>query len=389
MDSFEAGLYIHIPFCRRKCPYCDFYITTNTKWIDQYCSALKRELAYLKDRFNPILKTVYLGGGTPSFLPLSCLENLFSYISETFEVVSNAEWTIEVNPEDVNAELISLLGNSPINRISLGIQSFYDKDLSFLGRAHTSREALSTIEKLKPIIHNISVDIIYGLPDQSVNEIIKTLELLKNLQIPHFSAYLLTIEDRTLFGVMAKKERLSIDDNKQAELFETLMEQAESLGYIQYEISNFALGEEFFSKHNLLYWLNDNVLNAGAGAHGSWTDPNLPLMRWRRINRRNIYLWLEAYMNATLPKSFVSYEFPLSTREFFNEVILNSLRTMWGINILYMKTIFPEKYISNLITQAKEFVKSGFLNFSNEYIVLTRSGKLYADYIASSLMISS
>ncbi len=387
MDSFETGLYIHIPFCRRKCPYCDFYITTNGKWIDQYCSALIKELAYLKHRFNPILKTVYLGGGTPSFLPLSCLENLFSYISETFEINSNAEWTIEINPEDVNTELISLLKNSPINRVSLGVQSFYDEDLRFLGRTHSSREALLTIEKLKPIIPNISVDIIYGLPSQSSREIIQTLELLKNLEIPHFSAYLLTIEYRTLFGVMARQSILSIDENKQAELFTILVEKSENLGYIQYEISNFALEKSFFSKHNLLYWLNDNVLNAGPGAHGSWTAPNLALMRWRRINRRNIYLWIEAYMHTTFPFPSVSYEFPLSTKEFFNEVILNGLRTMWGINLLWLKTVFPERYVSDLVAQAKEFIDSGFLSLCNESLILTRSGKLYADYIAASLMI--
>ncbi|NPA33389.1 MAG: radical SAM family heme chaperone HemW [Chlorobi bacterium] len=388
MSNFETGLYIHIPFCRRKCPYCDFYITTNTKWIVQYCSALLNELAYLRHRFNPVFKTIYLGGGTPSFLPISCLETLFSFITKTFAINDSAEWTIEVNPEDVNAELISFLKNSPINRISLGIQSFRDRDLRFLGRAHTSKQAFLTVERLKPIIPNISVDIIYGLPEQSPNDIVQTLETLKTLEIPHFSAYLLTIEERTLFGVMATQGSLSINEDKQAELFMVLREESKNRGYMQYEISNFALDEKFFSKHNLLYWLNDNVLNVGAGAHGSWTRHYKRVMRWRRINRRNIYLWLEAYLHKRIPNATVSYEFPLSTKEFFNEMVLNGLRTMWGINIIQLKKTFPEKFVLNLLEQAGEFLDSGLLLLENGYLRVTESGKLLTDHIASSLMIA-
>lgn len=385
MNNLKAGLYIHIPFCRRKCPYCDFFITTNRKWIDEYYRALKNELHYLKQRFNPQLLTIYFGGGTPSFFPIKNLEGILNYITKEFSIVRNAEWTVEVNPEDVNEEFIRLLSASPINRISVGVQSFNDAELSFLGRQHTSKQAIQSIESLKKIIENVSVDIIYGLPEQSNQTLLQTLQTIKQLEVPHFSAYMLTIENRTLFGVLAKHNKLSISEDLQASLFEMLIHWANDNGYVQYEISNFVSSEKFYSKHNLLYWNNENVFNAGAGAHGSWT--NEYGIRWRRINKRNIYIWIKAYLNNYLPPPMASFEFPLSQKEFYNESILNNLRTMWGIDIKLLRKLFPKSFISHLISATQPFIEANLLKLDNDRLFLTPQGKLYADYIASSLML--
>jgi len=322
-----AGLYVHIPFCRQQCNYCDFHFTVSFKQKERVLAALKQEIKQRADEGeNIIYQSVYIGGGTPSVLTPDELEDLFSLLYKHYKIQSRAEITIETNPDDLKPNFLKLLKNStPVNRLSIGIQSFHDRDLQLMNRLHTATGALKSIEDSKAAGYsNINLDLIYGIPNALNKDWRNNLKVLEKLEIPHLSAYHLTIEPKTVFAYYRKKGMIKeMPEEESLRQFKTLMEFAGQAGYEHYEISNFAKSE-FYSRHNLGYWTQKPYLGFGPSAHSF----NGIKRRW---NVANNTLYVQA-IEKGIP-DYYSWE-EIDTSKAYNEYVLTSLRTIWGIKTL-------------------------------------------------------
>jgi len=374
-----AGLYVHIPFCRQQCNYCDFHFTVSFKQKERILAALKQEIKQREEEAeNIIYQSVYIGGGTPSVLSADELEDLFSLLHKHYKIESRAEITIETNPDDLKKDFLKSLKNStPVNRLSIGIQSFHDKDLHLMNRLHTSAGALKSIEDSKAAgFNNISLDLIYGFPSTSDTDWRNNLRILEKLKIPHFSAYHLTIEPKTVFAYYRKKGMIKeISEEESLSQFETLMEFASQAGYEHYEISNFAK-PGFYSKHNLGYWTQKPYLGFGPSAHSF----NGIKRRW---NVANNTLYIQA-IEKGMP-DYYSWE-EIDTSKAYNEYVLTSLRTIWGIDLDYLEKWFGEDFLKLCLLEAEKFLKSGELILEDRKLCLSNEGKLIADYVISELM---
>jgi len=371
-----AGLYVHIPFCRQQCNYCDFHFTVSFKQKERILAALKQEIKQREEEAeNIIYQSVYIGGGTPSVLSADELEDLFSLLHKHYKIESRAEITIETNPDDLKKDFLKSLKNStPVNRLSIGIQSFHDKDLHLMNRLHTSAGALKSIEDSKAAgFNNISLDLIYGFPSTSDTDWRNNLRILEKLKIPHFSAYHLTIEPKTVFAYYRKKGMIKeISEEESLSQFETLMEFASQAGY---ELSNFAK-PGFYSKHNLGYWTQKPYLGFGPSAHSF----NGIKRRW---NVANNTLYIQA-IEKGMP-DYYSWE-EIDTSKAYNEYVLTSLRTIWGIDLDYLEKWFGEDFLKLCLLEAEKFLKSGELILEDRKLCLSNEGKLIADYVISELM---
>jgi len=374
-----AGLYVHIPFCRQQCNYCDFHFTVSFKQKERILAALKQEIKQREEEAeNIIYQSIYIGGGTPSVLSADELEDLFSLLHKHYKIESRAEITIETNPDDLKKDFLKSLKNStPVNRLSIGIQSFHDKDLHLMNRLHTSAGALKSIEDSKAAgFNNISLDLIYGFPSTSDTDWRNNLRILEKLKIPHFSAYHLTIEPKTVFAYYRKKGMIKeISEEESLSQFETLMEFASQAGYEHYEISNFAK-PGFYSKHNLGYWTQKPYLGFGPSAHSF----NGIKRRW---NVANNTLYIQA-IEKGMP-DYYSWE-EIDTSKAYNEYVLTSLRTIWGIDLDYLEKWFGEDFLKLCLLEAEKFLKSGELILEDRKLCLSNEGKLIADYVISELM---
>jgi oxygen-independent coproporphyrinogen-3 oxidase len=372
-----AGIYIHVPFCRKLCFYCDFYHIIskgdNTLFIDALLKEAKLREDYTGTDY---ISTIYLGGGTPSVLSVEELGRILSTLYTIFKIEDNCEITIELNPDDVNPEYLAGLKVLGINRVSIGIQSWRDSDLKMLNRRHDSAGAARALEEtFNAGFENVTIDLIYGIPGMTISEWISNLEYSFSFDIKHLSAYHLTIEEGTVFGKMAGKGLLSeIDEEESAALFNTLIEKAESVGFIQYEISNFGK-PGFFSAHNSSYWKQINYLGLGPSAH-SFNGYS------RQWNVRDIKAYIKAIDSGG---QFYERE-ELNTRTRFNEYIMTSLRTMWGLDMEYVEKTFEKEgydYIVNLATKYKDY---GLIKQDEKSLVLTNQGKMISDNIISEFM---
>ncbi|MDY0097890.1 MAG: radical SAM family heme chaperone HemW [Bacteroidales bacterium] len=373
-----AGIYIHIPFCKKLCSYCDFYhltdLTNSRLFIDAVVREAEMRKGYLS---NDKVSTVYFGGGTPSILPPDDLKEIYSAIRSSYDICDNSEVTIEVNPDDVTNELLSAYRNIGINRISIGIQSWRNDDLRLLNRRHNaSQAALSIEEAIKAGFGNISVDLIYGIPGMTLKDWSSNIEITLGFDIKHLSAYHLTFEKGTALSRMKEKGLVSeVDEEESNSQFHLLLERTQAAGLIQYEISNFAK-KDFFSIHNSNYWKQVNYIGLGPSAH-SFNGYS------RQWNTRDLKTYFDGIFSGNL-----SYEREeLDTKTRFNEYIMTSLRTMWGIDLDYVEKTFDKEGYDYLTNLAGKFINYGLMNQDKNTLVLTNQGKMISDNIISELML--
>ena len=373
-----SGLYIHIPFCKQACFYCDFHFSTNQTYRHLLIQSLADEIRLQKDYLNgDTLETIYFGGGTPSLLNLNEFELLFETIQKYFKVDPFAEITLEANPDDLTRNKIQILKEFGVNRLSLGIQSFDDKVLTFLNRAHSAKDALACVELLRESgFTNLSIDLIHSIPGQEENTLMKNLEKALSLSPEHISAYSLTIEEKTVFGRWATGGKLkSLDETTSAHQFELVMNTLVEHGYRHYEISNFCK-PGYHSRHNSSYWNQKKYLGVGPSAH-SYNGVS------RQFNVANNHLYMKSLQESKLPA-----ETELLTRaDKINEYIFTSLRTDDGCRLSYLKTTHNFDLLNSNESYLNKLLEDGKVVLQNEVLMLTHSGKLLADRIASDLFL--
>ncbi len=371
-----SGIYIHVPFCKKKCDYCDFYSVPSLGLLDSFARAVEKEIElrsnYLQDSR---VETIYFGGGTPSLLSESHLGSIFGSLQKNFNLSESLEVTIEANPDDLNpAKLKEFLGVG-FNRISIGVQSFSDTDLAYLGRRHNSQQAVdSVIWASEAGFNNISIDLIYGLPISSSKVWKENLVKAFALPIKHLSSYHLIYEEGT--PLTRKVDRglvLPVEEETSVNQFEILQKEAASNDFIHYEISNLAV-EGFFSKHNTSYWQQVPYLGLGPSAH-SYNGFS------REWNPRSVNSWL----NSVSENAVATEKEILSEREKLNEYLITSLRTMWGTNVDYVKSEFGEESAAKLQKNAKKFIEQGLVTLQNNHLVIPQKHFLVSDGIITDL----
>ncbi|MBE0638399.1 MAG: radical SAM family heme chaperone HemW [Bacteroidales bacterium] len=369
-----AGIYLHIPFCRQKCHYCNFYSLATKKYRNEIVIAMKREIELNKDFFGgePV-QTIYFGGGTPSLLPVSELIELIEKVKTTFEVSDEAEITVEANPDDLTDEWLKSLSHSPANRLSIGIQSFDDRDLHYLNRVHSAAEAKAGIGKaIAAGFSNLSIDLIYGIPTLSDETWLENINTAVSLNIPHISAYALTVEEGTALDHLIRKGKYTpVDDEKAVTQFKLLMATLDQSGYEHYEISNFSLPGHY-SRHNKAYWNDAKYLGIGPSAH-SYDG------RIRRWNVSNLGKYTEG---ISLGNGLFEFD-KLTSTQHFNEYVMTSLRTMWGIDLAEVNKRFGQSCLDHLNRELKNPEIRGRIVTQDNKIVLTNEGKLFADRMAA------
>ncbi len=374
------GIYIHIPFCKQACHYCDFHFSTLLKHKADFLEALKKEIRLRKDFFvsavnSNNISTIYFGGGTPSLLTGKEINELFEELHKHFKIDSDAEITLEANPDDLTSEKISEIKQTPINRLSIGIQSFFDEDLLLMNRAHNSAQAKRSVELAKVNeFKNITIDLIYGLPDLTNEKWKENLQKAFDLDVQHISCYHLTVEKRTaLFDMVDKKKINLLPEEKSIEQFKEMTKAMSDNGFIQYEISNFCKNG-FYSRHNSSYWKKDLYLGLGPSAHSY----NGRLRRWNVSNNNN-------YIKGLKDDELQFEEEVLSIKEKYNEYIMTTLRTIWGTDLKLIETDFGVNYLDHIKKEANNYFLSGHLIRENNKLFLSEEGKLIADRIASDL----
>jgi oxygen-independent coproporphyrinogen-3 oxidase len=372
-----AGIYIHIPFCKQACHYCDFHFSTNQSYRSELCASIATELVMQAGYLHgERISTLYWGGGTPSILSEKEFALILEAVHKHFSIEANVEHTLEANPDDLTAEKLLLFKKLGFNRLSIGIQSFDDAILQFFNRAHSAHEAVKSVELAREAeFENISIDLIYAIPGQLQDAWKAQLETALTLQPEHISAYSLTIEEKTVFGNWNRKGKIRpADENEAALNFIALMEVMAQHNYEHYEISNFCR-PGFYSRHNSSYWKQTNYLGVGPSAH-SYNGES------RQANVSNNSRYQKAIESGTLPA-----EKELLTRENkINEYIFTTLRTMWGCDVSYLKNTFDYDLVTH--TLLPKWLEEGLLEKRGERIFLTRKGKLLADQISSDLFIS-
>ncbi len=366
-----AGIYVHIPFCKQICHYCDFYKVSNLQKTGKFIEAVLKEIDVKKNYLNETVETVYFGGGTPSLLSVEDLQIILNKLQSNFTISGNAELTIELNPEDASPEYYRNIKRIGFNRLSIGVQSFNDRISRFLNRRHTANTAHQSIElAYKAGFNNISADLIYGIPNQSITDFVSDLNYIKKYNIVHLSAYHLGIEQNTYFGKLKKLNKIhEISESLSEEFFYTLSDWADNNGYEHYELSNFAYNKQY-SQHNKNYWFHVPYLSFGASAHSFVNNQ-------RHFNIAN----LNKYINAVLSgKEFYEVDEVLDYN-LFNEYIMLRLRTKWGFCLEDVRSKFGEKYVSHCKKVMSKFEQSGHLTYQNDNIRLTTKGFFASDYV--------
>jgi oxygen-independent coproporphyrinogen-3 oxidase len=371
-----SGIYLHIPYCKQKCHYCNFYSLASVKYRDELVPAMIRELKLQKGYLDgePV-STIYLGGGTPSLLTAEEVAKFHSVIHELFEVTPDAEITLEANPDDLTSAKLKCLKHAGVNRLSLGVQSFEDADLKYLNRIHTGKQAYNCVKRSQDAgFSNLSIDLIYGIPTLDSTQWESNLMTALSLGIPHISAYALTVEEKTPLAVMIRKGELpDVNDAVQAQHFNLLIELLEAHGYLHYEISNFC-EPGMYARHNTSYWKGISYLGIGPSAHSF----NGSSRQWNVAN-------LGQYIQA-LQKGEVPFEKEiLSSAQRFNEYVMTSLRTLWGCDLSIIEKQFGREWMEQALLDAEKYISNGLLKTANNILYLTREGKFRADGIAAQL----
>jgi len=371
-----AGIYLHIPFCKQACNYCDFHFSTSMKMKVHFVQAIIQEIELRKDVFaNEFISSVYFGGGTPSLLSKQDMDSIFEKLYKSFKIDADAEITLEANPDDLTFEKIQQLKDSPVNRLSIGVQSFRDEDLKYMNRAHNAIEALNSIKMAQDEgFQNITIDLIYGTPGMSNEDWKYNLRKSFALNLPHISSYALTVEEKTpLYYQILKKNTGPIDEQQSADQFKILMDEMLINGYEQYEISNFCK-DNLYGKHNSSYWKKDYYLGLGPSAHSYFGNSRL----W---NISNNIKYIKALFESQLPLVKES----LNTQEMYNEYVMTSLRTKWGCNLIEIEKDYSMSFSHYFKAQIKSYEINGYVFENKGIYTLSEKGKLIADRITSDL----
>jgi oxygen-independent coproporphyrinogen III oxidase len=371
-----AGIYIHIPFCKQACTYCNFHFSTSLALQNDFSVALLKEIKLRVDYLNDeTVETIYFGGGTPSLLPSSAIAGIMDSIYKNFAITENPEITLECNPDDLSPERLKSWKRAGINRLSVGVQSFFDEDLSWMNRAHDSKQALYSTEMVRAAgFENFSIDLIYGLPGLTDEKWSRNLHTAISVNPNHISCYALTVEPKTaLYKMIRMKETEDIKPEKQAAQFLTGIEILEAAGFEHYEISSYAKPGKR-SRHNSAYWQSKKYLGLGPAAH-SFNGTS------RQWNISNNALYIKSLMIGQLNLEFETLE----TKDLLNEYIMTSLRTIEGMDLQYISSHFGKEKSNKLTENAAKYIRSNKMEQVEEKMLLTREGKLFADGIAASL----
>ena len=370
-----SGIYIHIPFCKQACHYCDFHFSTSMGKKEAMIAALQKELILRKDEFkDEIVETIYFGGGTPSVFSSEEINSIIDEVYTNYQVVADPEITLEANPDDLSKEKIVQLADSRINRLSIGIQSFFEEDLKMMNRAHTSIEATESLSLATRHFDNISIDLIYGIPGMSNERWEENIEKALSFSIPHISSYALTVEPKTALANFIKKGIIkNVDDAVAQEHFNILLDKMEEAGFESYEISNFGK-PGYFSKNNTAYWQQKKYIGIGPSAH-SFDG----VKRGWNINNNPKYI--KSISNNELPSEIEV----LSKTDQYNEYVMTGLRTIWGVSLSRIEKEFGQKYHIYLLEQADKYINEQLLYIDDDILLATKKGRFLADGIASHL----
>ena len=372
-----AGIYLHIPFCKQACFYCDFHFSTSLKKKDDLISCMQKELVMRKDELqNEIIETIYFGGGTPSLLSTKEVQSILKTIEENYNLIKNPEITLEANPDDLSEAKILELAKSPINRLSIGIQSFFEEDLKSMNRAHNEEEAKACLFAATGSFDNITIDLIYGVPNMSIEKWKQNLQLAFDFGVNHISSYALTVEPNTALDTfIAKGKYPPLDEELAKQHFDVLVEETQKNGFVHYEISNFGK-PNYFSKHNTSYWQGKKYIGIGPSAHSFNTTH-------RSWNIANNAKYIKEIQQGKLPNEVEV----LSNEDQFNEYLMTGLRTIWGVSLDKIKKSFGEKYQNYLERESEKYIQQDLLYIENRTLKTTSKGKFLADGIASDLFI--
>jgi len=380
-----AGIYIHIPFCKQACFYCDFHFSTSLKKKDELISCLIKEIEIRKKELqNETIETIYFGGGTPSLLTIDEIQSIIDTVYANYKVTGEPEITLEANPDDLSSDQIIQLSKSPINRLSIGVQSFFEEDLKSMNRAHNTNEAKNCLSMATRHFDNITVDLIYGIPNMTNARWKENLQILFDFGISHISSYALTVEPNTaLDSFIAKGKYPPLDEELAKQHFEILVEETQKQGFIHYEISNFGK-PDYFSKHNTSYWQGKKYIGVGPSAHSF----NRTHRSWNVANNAK---YIKSLQENKLPNEIEK----LSINDQFNEYIMTGLRTIWGVSLSKIESEFGIDFKSQLLNGAEKFIQEGLLvvtlsDFDEnqngiEKLKTTKKGKFLADGLASEL----
>jgi len=388
-----SGIYIHIPFCKQACHYCDFHFSTSLKKKDEMIAALAKEIELRKSELldsarsdSEVVETIYFGGGTPSILQVSDLKLLIDAVCKNYKVVENPEITIEANPDDLISQALSFRAQSRnlyeeyhsigINRLSIGIQSFFEDDLKLMNRAHNSAEAKECLALASQYFDNISLDLIYGIPGMSNEKWLQNIETALSFNIPHISSYALTVEPKTALHTFIQKGIIPQPDDEVAqEHFQILVDKLTENNFIHYELSNFGK-ENYFSKNNSSYWLGKKYIGIGPSAHSYDGEK-------RGWNVSNNALYIKSIQENKLP---LETEI-LSKTDRYNEYIMTGLRTIWGISLDRIENEFGKSYLDYLNQQSAKYIEDHLLFVDENVLRTTKNGKFLSDGIASDLFL--
>lgn len=370
-----SGIYIHIPFCKQACHYCDFHFSTAMGKKEAMVSALQKELELRKDEFKEEqIETIYFGGGTPSLLSTEEISSIIHEVYANYQVVDNPEITLEANPDDLYEEKILQLAESPINRLSIGIQSFFEKDLKMMNRAHSAKEATESLAIAMLHFDNISIDLIYGIPGMTNERWMENIAIALSYNIPHISSYALTVEPKTALANFIKKGIIeNVDDAVAQEHFNILIAKMEEAGFVSYEISNFGK-PGYFSKNNTAYWQQKKYIGIGPSAHSFDGEK-------RGWNINNNPKYIKSIENNELPSEIEV----LSKTDQYNEYVMTGLRTIWGVSLIRIKDEFGEQYYNYILKQANKYIEEQLLFLDDDILLATKKGRFLADGIAAHL----
>ncbi len=372
-----SGIYIHIPFCKQACHYCDFHFSTSLGKKETMIQALQKELELRKDEFKgETVGTIYFGGGTPSVLNTAEINAIIQTVYDHYNIIENPEITLEANPDDLDSSKIKELADSPINRLSIGIQSFFEADLKLMNRAHNAAEAEDCIKEASKYFDNISIDLIYGVPEMSSERWLVNIKKALSFNIPHISSYALTVEPKTALKKFIEQGVVPpIDDELAQEHYAILTDTLANAGFDNYEISNFGK-PGYYSKNNTAYWQGKKYMGIGPSAHSfdgqrrGWNIANNPK-------------YLKSIQEEVLPMEVEV----LSTTDNYNEYVMTGLRTIWGVSLNRIKTEFGEGYHDYILLQAEKHIQEKLLFLEGDTLLVSKKGKFLSDGIASDLFL--
>ncbi|MFL2602944.1 MAG: radical SAM family heme chaperone HemW [Flavobacteriaceae bacterium] len=370
------GIYIHIPFCKKSCHYCNFHFSTSLKNKEDMIKAINKEIYQKAILNNDKVSTIYFGGGTPSILDVEEINLIIENIYKNFNVGKNIEITIEANPDDLSKHKLNDLSKTKINRISIGVQSFIDKELKIMNRVHDSKKAIKSIEMAKKYFNNISVDLLYGVPDSSIKSWNYNLDTISSFNINHISAYALTVEPKTALESFINKSILSMPDEELVySQYKLINEKLSSKNFINYEVCSFAQ-KDFFSKNNSAYWLRKKYIGIGPSAHSFDGESR----SWNISNNKK-------YIDQIRDGDNYYKKENLTKVDQYNEYIMTGLRTIWGVSVKHIESNFDVRFKNYFLKKIKSHIAKKNVYKEDDLYLTTQSGRFLADGIASDLFL--